>query len=54
MFLYATTYHRAICYQCCSYATLELDYSVRKQSIVPDLLASNGIIYPEQNSIRWI
>jgi len=54
MFLYAITYHRAICYQCCSYVALELDNSVYQQSIAPDVLASNGIIYTEQNSIRWI
>jgi len=47
MFLYAITYHRAICYQCSSYVALELDYSDHKQFIAPDLLASNGIIYPE-------
>jgi len=46
MFLYAITYHRAICYQCCRYAALELDYSVYQRSIAPDVLASNGIIHP--------
>lgn len=54
MFLYAITYHRTIRYQRCSYAALELDYSGHKQFIAPDVLASNGIIYTEQNSIRWI
>ena len=47
MFLYAITFHRAICYQCRGYVTLELDYSGHKQSIAPVVLASNGIIYPE-------
>ena len=47
MFLYAITYHRAIRYQCCGYATLELDNSVYQQSIAPDVLASNGIICPK-------
>lgn len=54
MFLYAITYHRTIRYQRCSYVALELDYSVYQQPITPDVLASNGIIYTEQNSIRWI
>lgn len=54
MFLYAITYHRAICNQCCGYAALELDYSVDQQPITPHILASNGIIYPEQNSVRRI
>lgn len=54
MFLYAITYRGAICYQCCGYAALELDYSVYQQPIAPHVLASNGNIYPEQNSVRWI
>lgn len=53
-FLCAITYHRAICRQCSGYVTLELDYSVCQQSISPYILASNGIIYPEQNFVRWI